>query len=981
MKDAKLNTQHFTARSRGTGSRLRTSASLLTVSMVMAASAASAVSGSGSAINSATVSLPTGMIDPNLTTNSVTDTDVVTASSLMAAVDTITNVNGANGAPAAVNAFAGDTINGVPAGPANATLSLAPGATVPAGLTFDPVTGNVDVAAGTPAGTYAFDYQLCEKLNPANCRTATISVTVTAPAIAAANDDAGSVPGIAGGTNLFNVLANDTLNGVAVDPAKVALTVTAPASHAGVSLDPATGQLSVAPNTPAGTYAIGYTICEKLNPTNCSTATIAVVVGAAPIAASPDTPAAINGADGGKGIVNVFANDVLNGQPVDPAKVIATVTTPATPATPGALVPLLDPATGLVDVPAGTPAGTYTIAYQVCEALNPTNCATSSVTVVISPPAITAAADTPAAVRSGIGSANLVNAFANDTLNGAPVDLAAITARVTTPAANPGVTLDPATGLVSVAADVPAGTYTIAYEICEKLNPTNCSTGSVTVVVDPALSTVTGTVFTDSDGDNVLDPNEPRRAGWIVEVSRNGAVVATATTDTQGNYSIAGLLSGGGYEIAFRNPENNVVYDRITDLTLGANTVVVDQNEPIDPSGIFYDSVTRQPIAGVVARMTDANGVPLPVACFRDPSQASQTTGASGEYRFDIIPGAAAACPKGETVYRLVFTPPAGYSSTSSVLLPSPGPFDPTGMPSPVRINPEGTIPTTENPPFYIDFRLAAGDPDIINNHIALDPFLTRTPLVVTKTSPRRSASTGDLVPYQITVRNTENVRRAGVDVVDILPPGMKYVPGTASAANVPQEPVSANSNRELVWHGQVIPANGSVSYDLTLVVGAGVTGGQTVNTGVAENAADGAPISNRGTAAVTITPSAVFDCSELLGKVFEDRNRNGYQDEGEPGVPGARLATVNGQLVTTDEYGRYHIACAAVPDARIGSNFVLKLDPRTLPLGWDVTTDNPRSIRLTRGKFGELNFGVAPQEATDTAPGTTPANRTGKGE
>ena len=71
----------------------------------------------------------------------------------------------------------------------------------------------------------------------------------------------------------------------------------------------------------------------------------------------------------------------------------------------------------------------------------------------------------------------------------------------------------------------------------------------------------------------------------------------------------------------------------------------------------------------------------------------------------------------------------------------------------------------------------------------------------------------------------------------------------------------------------------------------------------------------------------------------------------------------------------------AAVPDARIGSNFVLKLDPRTLPLGWDVTTDNPRSIRLTRGKFGELNFGVAPQEATDTAPGTTPANRTGKGE
>jgi hypothetical protein len=124
-----------------------------------------------------------------------------------------------------------------------------------------------------------------------------------------------------------------------------------------------------------------------------------------------------------------------------------------------------------------------------------------------------------------------------------------------------------------------------------------------------------------------------------------------------------------------------------------------------------------------------------------------------------------------------------------------------------------------------------------------------------------------------------------------------------------------------------------------------------------------------------------VFDCSELLGKVFEDTNRNGYQDEGEPGVPAVRLATVNGQLVTTDGFGRYHIACAAVPDARIGSNFVLKLDTRTLPLGWDVTSDNPRSIRLTRGKFGELNFGVAPQETNANVPGTTPANRNGKGE
>ncbi|NKB15823.1 MAG: hypothetical protein HC774_01145, partial [Sphingomonadales bacterium] len=194
----------------------------------------------------------------------------------------------------------------------------------------------------------------------------------------------------------------------------------------------------------------------------------------------------------------------------------------------------------------------------------------------------------------------------------------------------------------------------------------------------------------------------------------------------------------------------------------------------------------------------------------------------------------------------------------------------------------------------------------------------------------------------------------------------MRYVTGTASIDGVAAEPVVAE--RELRWTGQVIPANGAVRYDLTLVVGAGVTQGTRVNTGVAQTVT-GEAISNRGTAAVVITPSTLFDCTEVIGRVYEDRNRNGYQDEGEPGVPAVRLATVNGQLITTDEYGRYHIACAAVPDARIGSNFVLKIDERTLPLGWEVTHDNPRSIRLTRGILGELNFGVAPAEETQPTP------------
>jgi hypothetical protein len=42
---------------------------------------------------------------------------------------------------------------------------------------------NVLVAAGTPAGNYSLVYQICEILNPTNCDTATVSVTVTTATI------------------------------------------------------------------------------------------------------------------------------------------------------------------------------------------------------------------------------------------------------------------------------------------------------------------------------------------------------------------------------------------------------------------------------------------------------------------------------------------------------------------------------------------------------------------------------------------------------------------------------------------------------------------------------------------------------------------------------------------------------------------------------------------------------------------------------
>jgi uncharacterized repeat protein (TIGR01451 family) len=785
-------------------------------------------------------------------------------------------------------------------------------------------------------------------------------------------DDASGIDGATGGTGVVDVLDGDTINGSPITLPDVDINVVTPAAPVNAGdpvpvLDPASGLVDVPAGTPAGTYTITYEICETANPTNCSQNDVAITVDAPEIVAEADTPPTVNGGDGATGVVNAFDNDTLSGDPVSVDDITATIADPATPINPGAPVPVMDPDTGEVDVPAGTPAGTYTITYEICETLNLTNCATSTVTIAVEPSEIIATDDTVSDIPAGQSAEDVINVFDNDTLNGEPLDPDDVTLIVTLPASNPGVDLDPSTGSVSVAADVPPGFYTIEFEICEVLNPSNCVTSSVTVEVVAAVSAVQGTVYLDNNGNQQLDANDEPRGGWIVEMLRNGELIANTATDADGSYLFENLLSGDGYEIRFRNPQNNVLYGKLDDLELASNIVTIDQNLPIDPSGVVYNSITRAAVAGAIVTFNGPNRMALPDECFVDASQQNQITDTSGEYRFDIIPGAAAQCPTAETEYTIAITPPAGFGFVSTVLLPQEGALNPTGRTGPVRIASTAGAPSEPDPTYYLSFLLEENDPDVIFNHIAIDPFLSRERLVVTKTSTKRDVSTGDLVPYAITVRNAENVQRAGVTVVDLLPSGFKYVLGSAAVNGIPDEPVATNSNRQLEWRNQTIPANVTVTYNLVLTVGAGVTEGTKVNTGFGLDGPTGAEISNRGSAAVRIVPSGVFDCSELIGKVYEDANRNGYQNEGEPGVPGVRLATVNGLLVTTDEFGRFHIACAAVPDARIGSNFVLKLDPRTLPLGWEPTTDNPRSIRLTRGKMGELNFGVAPQELDDT--------------
>jgi uncharacterized repeat protein (TIGR01451 family) len=258
---------------------------------------------------------------------------------------------------------------------------------------------------------------------------------------------------------------------------------------------------------------------------------------------------------------------------------------------------------------------------------------------------------------------------------------------------------------------------------------------------------------------------------------------------------------------------------------------------------------------------------------------------------------------------------------------------------------------------FTFDGSFVPGTSQIFNNHIPLDLDLDQS-ITITKTTPLVNVSRGQLVPYVITLANGIGVNLNDVSVVDRFPAGFRYVAGSARLDGVPSEPTS--SGRELIWHGLTVTPTGRHTLMLVMAVGSGVGEGEFVNRAQAVHAVTGRTLSNEASATVRLVPDADFDCTDVYGKVYDDANRNGVQDDGEHGIPGVRLATARGLLAVTDSQGRFHITCAVTPNEARGSNFVLKLDDRTLPSGYRASTNSLQVKRATRGKALEFSFGAS---------------------
>ncbi len=1017
------------------------------------------------------------------------DTATVTVTVGAAVIDAVDDsfgpVVGASGGNTP-SVLVNDTLNGgavtVGAG-GNSTLTPGTAPTPTAGsITMNP-DGTITIAPGTTAGTYTYPYTICEVLNPTNCDTATATIVVSAAVIDAV-DDTGTVPnGATGGVAVPNVLINDTLNGVPVTLATVVITQVS-TTNPNVTLNPATGAVTVAPGTPAGTYTLVYRICEILNPTNCDTATVTVTVGAAVIDAVDDSFGPANGAAGNPNAGNAYTNDTLNGVAVNVADITGTVTTPATPIN-GGPVPILNPQTGVVSVPAGTPAGTYTIVYRICENLNPANCDTATITVTVDAAPIDAVDDAFPPVN-GVGGGSTASVLVNDTLNGVAVNPADVTL-------TPGIAPTPTSGsivmnpdgTITIAPNTEAGTYQYPYTICEVLNPNNCDTAIATVIVSaqpgltidkiagaPTASSAGGTIpysFVVTNTGNVtvtgLTINDAQLSA--AAVCPTTTLAPGATTTCTGSHTITqadvdagtvvntatatGSLPGGGTTVSPPDSTTTTIVQTPAITAVKTATLTTDGGLPglADPGDVITYNVTVRnsgnvTLSSLVVNDSFEGGAATTLNC-APTTLAPGATSTCASYTHTVTVAEAAA---GGTLENVATATASSSTSTQTVTSTSTAVINVNGEPAAIRI---------------------------------------------TKTASPRDVKVGDLVRYTLTMQNTSITPMVDGTLIDTPPAGFTYVEGSLAVAD-------ADNAGRLVGTYPIrvdqldIAGEGSATITYLLRVGAGVRPGVHTNSAYVED--NGEVVSNVATANVQMTSDPLMDESLIVGTVFNDRDGDRWQDpaglggvrvqggfapeayvpnsttvdrgtgptpepdasspmlhgidvgditarqsEADPvarhtvvirqtlrdlrftddfvltsaqgvtvrmaadgkttvdktgdaakglnaaeptverrvsqvadgyvvdyvianagiderGIPGVRIASVEGLLMETDQYGRYHLTGVDGGRER-GRNFILKIDPATLPPGSTFTTDNPLVKRVTPGVPTRFDFGV----------------------
>ena len=259
------------------------------------------------------------------------------------------------------------------------------------------------------------------------------------------------------------------------------------------------------------------------------------------------------------------------------------------------------------------------------------------------------------------------------------------------------------------------------------------------------------------------------------------------------------------------------------------------------------------------------------------------------------------------------------------------------------------------------------------------------TTLVIEKTSNTRSVEVGDLLTYRLRIRNTGNTPAIKPVVVDLLPRGFRFEPGSVRVQNATATNVEMASSRELritldrvdmsgssgaASGSRAGTRDGSTSGNSSAATGKDVQITYRLRAGVGSQEGDGINRAHIQCVAPR-SPSGLADCSNesrwkvqvtggifseeacLAGQIFVDCNGNSIKDREELGIPGVRLYLENGTWLVSDEQGKYS-HCGLRPRTH-----VLKVDSRTLPRRSRLVTSSPQNVGDANSLFIDARKGM----------------------
>ena len=384
-------------------------------------------------------------------------------------------------------------------------------------------TGEVVLPANTSAGIYTLTYSLCAKVAPYNCSgLATVTVVVNpSPIQLTVANNTFTHTTTTHSTVLGNIFTNDSYNTQSITTASVTISTTTASANAPY-IATSTGEVVLPANTSAGIYTLTYSLCAKVAPYNCSgLATVTVIVSKPLVIARDDTYTVTVGTT--TITESIYHNDSIGEQTANTS--LVNFQAIGGNKDRNNFYILSVNLAGNILIPQGTPTGTYTLQYRICDMNDIHNCATATITVVITEIPILPVVARHDTYTVTIGTTTITESiYHNDSIGDQMVDASLVNFQAiggSKDSNNFYILSVSLAGNVLIPQATPIGTYTLEYRICDVHHRSNCDSATVrvsvippstpppTLVVTPDTFTYTGNTIVGNILDNDMINDNP----------------------------------------------------------------------------------------------------------------------------------------------------------------------------------------------------------------------------------------------------------------------------------------------------------------------------------------------------------------------------------------------------------------------------------------------------------------------------------------